>query len=171
MPLVAFGVVLLLTKLAGHDIKILYWYIVCVLLQIATFFLSRNNPARTLLLFSLFGMAAMSVGLMTTGTVAIYAFLSGGLACSIMWPSIFALSVAGLGKYTTQGSAFLIMMILGGAIIPPVQGKLADVVGIHHSFFIAILCFAYLALFAYLVKGILRNQGIDYEKTTAGGGH
>ena len=171
MPLVAFGVVLLLTKLAGHDIKILYWYIVCVLFQIATFFLSRNNPVRTLLLFSLFGMVAMSVGLLTTGTVAIYAFLSGVLACSIMWPSIFALSVAGLGKYTTQGSAFLIMMILGGAIIPPVQGKLADVVGIHHSFFIAILCFAYLALFAYLVKGILRKQGIDYEKTAAGAGH
>jgi FHS family L-fucose permease-like MFS transporter len=63
------------------------------------------------------------------------------------------------------------MMILGGAIIPPVQGKLADVVGIHHSFFIAILCFAYLALFAYLVKGILSKQGINYESASTGGGH
>ena len=170
-PLVAFGVVLLLTKLAGHDIQILYWYVVCVLLQIGTFFLSRNNPARTLLLFSLFGVAAMAVGIMTTGKIAIYAFLSGGLACSIMWPSIFALSVAGLGKYTTQGSAFLIMMILGGAVIPPVQGKLADIIGIHQSFFVAILCFAYLALFAYLVKGILQKQGIDYETASTGGGH
>ncbi|MEN9498010.1 MAG: hypothetical protein RL750_909, partial [Bacteroidota bacterium] len=170
-PLVAFGVVLLLTKLAGHDIQILYWYIICVLLQIGTFFLSKSNPARTLLLFSLFGVVAMTVGLLSTGTVAIYAFLSGGLACSIMWPSIFSLSVAGLGKYTTQGSAFLIMMILGGAVIPPVQGKLADIIGIHQSFFVAILCFAYLALFAYLVKGILRRQGIDYENTTAAGGH
>lgn len=170
-PVVAFGVVLLLTKLAGHDIQILYWYIICVLLQIGTFFLSKSNPARTLLLFSLFGVVAMTVGLLSTGTVAIYAFLSGGLACSIMWPSIFSLSVAGLGKYTTQGSAFLIMMILGGAVIPPVQGKLADIIGIHQSFFVAILCFAYLALFAYLVKGILRRQGIDYENTTAAGGH
>lgn len=170
-PLVAFGVVLLLTKLAGHDIQILYWYVICVLLQIGTFFLSKGNPARTLLLFSLFGVAAMTVGLMTTGKVSIYAFLSGGLACSIMWPSIFALSVAGLGKYTTQGSAFLIMMILGGAVIPPVQGKLADIIGIHSSFFVAILCFAYLALFAYLVKGILRQQGIDYETASASGGH
>ncbi len=170
-PLVAFGVVLLLTKLAGHDIQILYWYVVCVLLQIGTFFLSRSNPARTLLLFSLFGVVAMTVGLLTTGKIAIYAFLSGGLACSIMWPSIFSLSVAGLGKYTTQGSAFLIMMILGGAVIPPVQGKLADIIGIHQSFFIAILCFAYLALFAYLVKGILQKQGIDYESTGTTGGH
>jgi FHS family L-fucose permease-like MFS transporter len=141
------------------------------LLQIGTFFLSRNNPARTLLLFSLFGVVAMTVGILTTGKVAIYAFLSGGLACSIMWPSIFSLSVAGLGKYTTQGSAFLIMMILGGAVIPPVQGKLADIIGIHQSFFVAILCFAYLALFAYLVKGILQKQGIDYENASTGGGH
>lgn len=170
-PLVAFGVVLLLTKLAGHDIQILYWYVVCVLLQIGTFFLSRNNPARTLLLFSLFGVVAMTIGLLSTGKIAIYAFLSGGLACSIMWPSIFTLSVAGLGKYTTQGSAFLIMMILGGAIIPPVQGKLADIIGIHQSFFITVVCFIYLALFAYLVKGILRRQGIDYGAAGTSSGH
>ena len=170
-PLVAFGVVLLLTKLAGHDIQILYWYVVCVLLQIGTFFLSRNNPARTLLLFSLFGVVAMVIGLLSTGKIAIYAFLSGGLACSIMWPSIFTLSVAGLGKYTTQGSAFLIMMILGGAIIPPVQGKLADIIGIHQSFFITVVCFIYLALFAYLVKGILRRQGIDYGAAGTSSGH
>jgi FHS family L-fucose permease-like MFS transporter len=56
-------------------------------------------------------------------------------------------------------------------VIPPVQGKLADIIGIHQSFFVAILCFAYLALFAYLVKGILQKQGIDYENASTGGGH
>ena len=112
-----------------------------------------------LLVFSIFGVIAMVVGLMTTGIVSIYAFLSGGLFCSIMWPCIFALSIAGLGKYTTQGSAFLIMMILGGAIIPPIQGKLADVMGIHQSYWIAVVCFAYLAFFAYAVKGILKKTG------------
>lgn len=171
VPLVAFGIVLLLTKLAGHDIEILYWYVICVLLQIIAAFISQDKPARTLLIFSLFGIIAMAIGLMTTGKVAIYAFLSGGLACSIMWPSIFALSITGLGKYTSQGSAFLIMMILGGAIIPPVQGKLSDIIGIHQSFFIAIVCFAYLAFFGFVVKGILKRQGIDYESASAGGGH
>lgn len=171
VPLIAFGLVLLMTKLAGHNIEILYWYVICVILQIIAFFISNNKPARTLLIFSLFGVAAMVIGLLTTGKIAIYAFLSGGLACSIMWPSIFALSIAGLGKYTTQASAFLIMMILGGAIIPPVQGKLADIIGIHQSFFIAILCFAYLAFFAFIVKGILRKQGIDYDAEVSGGGH
>lgn len=170
-PIIAFGVVLLLTKLAGHDIEILYLYIICVLIQILAFYLSKGKPARTLLIFSLFGVAAMIIGVMTTGKIAIYAFLSGGLACSIMWPSIFALSIAGLGKYTTQGSAFLIMMILGGAIIPPVQGKLADIIGIHQSFFIAIVCFAYLAFFAFIVRGVLRKQGVDYDSETSAAGH
>jgi len=115
------------------------------------------------------------LGIFTTGKVSIYAFLSGGLFCSIMWPAIFNLSILGLGKYTTQGSAFLIMMILGGGIIPPLQGKIADYVqtinpdrigyGIHQSYWVAVLCFAYLAVFGFAVKGILRKQGIDYEST------
>ena len=75
----------------------------------------------------------MGIGLFTKGSVATYAFLSGGLCCSIMWPCIFSLSIAGLGKYTTQGSAFLIMMILGGGIIPPIQGKLADYLQSGHA--------------------------------------
>ena len=86
-----------------------------------------------------------------------------------MWPSIFSLSIAGLGKYTSQGAAFLIMMILGGSIIPPIQGKLADIIGIHSSFIVAVVCFGYLALFAILVKGILKKQGINYEVQVAGG--
>jgi FHS family L-fucose permease-like MFS transporter len=113
----------------------------------------------------------MLIGLFTEGRVAIYAFLSGGLCCSIMWPCIFSLAIAGLGKYTTQGSAFLIMMILGGGIIPPIQGKLADIIGIHQSYIVAVICFAYLAFFAFAVKGILRKQGIDYDAEVSAGGH
>lgn len=169
VPLIAFGVVLGVNSLAQYDVTPLLWYVVCVIIQIVVFYVCRNKPARTLLLFSLMGIIAMVIGLMTTGKIAVYALLSGGLACSIMWPSIFALSIAGLGKYTTQGSAFLIMMILGGAIIPPIQGKLADLIGIHQSFLIPVICFAYLAVFAFLVKGILKRQGIDYDSEVSGG--
>jgi MFS transporter, FHS family, L-fucose permease len=88
-----------------------------------------------------------------------------------MWPSIFNLSILGLGKYTTQGSAFLIMMILGGGIIPPIQGKLADIIGIHQSYLIAVICFLYLAIFAFIVKGILRKQGIEADEASTAGGH
>ena len=75
-----------------------------------------------------------------------------------MWPSIFALSIQGLGKHTSQGSSFLVMMILGGAIIPPLQGKLADIMGIHESYWIAVVCFVYLAFFAQKVGNILNSK-------------
>lgn len=172
IPLVAFGIVIAVNTLAKNDMEPLYLFVVCVLIQIAGFYLSKDKPARTLLVFSILGMIAMVVGIASTGLVAIYAFLSGGLVCSIMWPCIFSLSVAGLGKYTTQGSAFLIMMILGGGIIPLLQGKLADYLqsgseitgfGIHKSYWIAVACFLYLAVFAFIVRGILRKQGVDYD--------
>jgi FHS family L-fucose permease-like MFS transporter len=117
------------------------------------------------------GIIAMLIGLFTTGEIAVYAFISGGLACSIMWPCIFALSITGLGKYTSQGSAFLIMMILGGGIIPPIQGKLADMpaIGIHQSYWVAVVCFAYLGLFAVLVKRILIKQGHTNESNISAG--
>ncbi len=173
VPLIAFGIVIGVNAISQYDVTPLYYYILCVLVQIAAFYLCQDKPARTLLIFASLGLIAMLIGIFSTGTVAIYAFLSGGLFCSIMWPAIFSLSIAGLGKWTTQGSAFLIMMILGGGIIPPIQGKVADYLqtqssvegsGIHQSYWVAVLCFAYLAFFAFIVKGILRKQGIDYDK-------
>jgi FHS family L-fucose permease-like MFS transporter len=178
IPMLAFGVLILINTIAQNDMQPLYWYFVCVLILVAAFYITQDKPAKTLLIFSLLGIMAMMVGIFTDGKIATYAFLSGGLFCSVMWPCIFSLSTAGLGKYTTQGSAFLIMMILGGAIIPPIQGKLADFLqsktevvgfGIHNSYWITVACFAYLALFAFLVKGILHKQGIDYDASTEAG--
>jgi FHS family L-fucose permease-like MFS transporter len=171
VPFVAFALVLLFTSLAGHDVSVLYWYIVCVAIQMVAAYLSKDKPGTTLLYFGAFGVIAMLIGLFTTGNIAIYAILSGGLACSIMWPSIFTLAIAGIGKYTTQGSAFLIMMILGGGIIPPIQGKLADVIGIHQSFWVSALCFVYLALYAIIVKGMLAKQGINLETVETKAAH
>jgi FHS family L-fucose permease-like MFS transporter len=171
IPLVAFGIILGVNILSGKDMKPLYYYVFCVFIQIGAFFLSKDKPARTLLIFGSFGIMAMLVGLFSSGMVAIYAFLAGGLACSIMWPAIFSLSIIGLGKYTSQGAAFLVMMILGGGIIPPLQGKLSDIIGIHQSYIIAVLCFGYLTLFAALVKGILKKQHIDVDAIDTAAGH
>ena len=174
VPLIAFGIVIGVIAISQYDVKPLLYYIVCVLIQMAAFYVSKDKPARTLLIFASLGLLAMIIGLLSKGNLAIYAFLSGGLFCSIMWPSIFNLSILGLGKYQTQGSAFLIMMILGGGIIPPIQGKLADYIqtksdvvgyGIHQSYWVPVICFAYLAFFAFIVRGILKRQGIDYEGT------
>ena len=171
VPLIAFAVILSVNIISGKDMKPLYYYVVCIFVQIIAFFLSKDKPARTLMIFGSFGIIAMLIGLFSAGTVAIYAFLAGGLACSIMWPAIFSLSIIGLGKYTSQGSAFLVMMILGGGIIPPIQGKLSDIIGIHQSYIIAVVCFAYLTLFAILVKGLLKKQNIDVDAIEVEGSH
>lgn len=163
VPLIAFLVIIGINTVAQKDMSHLYLYVICVAIQICLFLLTKSKPALTLIIFGLFGVTAMIIGLLTTGNIAIYAFLSGGLACSIMWPSIFALAVTGLGKYTAQGSAFLVMMILGGGIIPPLQGKLSDIIGIHNSYIIPVFCFVYITLFAYLAKKALSNQGIDVD--------
>ena len=154
VPYIAFAVVLSVNAISGFEVKHLFAFAICVAIQIAGFFIGKDKPALTLKTFGLFGVIAMLVGLFTTGKVAIFAFLSGGLFCSIMWPSIFALSIKGLGKFTSQGSAFLVMMILGGAIIPPIQGKLADIIGIHESYWITVVCFVYLMYFAKRVENI-----------------
>lgn len=163
VPLVAFGVVLLLSLLSGHDVTPFYWYIFCVLIQIIATYLTNDRPAMTLGVFGTLALIAMIIGLTSSGMVTIYAFLSAGLFCSIMWPCIFSLSLVGLGKFQTQGSAFLVMMILGGGIIPPIQGKLSDIIGIQESFFVGAVCFAYLAAFAFIVKGVLKKQGLTTE--------
>lgn len=170
IPIVAFAVVILVNTIAARDMSPLYNYIACVAVLIAAFFVAGDKPVYTLMLFASLAMLAMIIGLMTQGTISIYAFLSGGLYCSVMWPCIFSLSIAGLGKYESQGAAFLIMMILGGGIIPPIQGKLADLssIGIHQSYWITVACFGYLAFFAWRVKSILLKQGIDYDKQIEG---
>lgn len=171
VPFIAFGVILLVTHATGTETGNLYVYAISVAIMIAAFFFGQEKPAKTLAIFSVLGVIAMTVGLLTTGQVSIFAFISGGLCCSIMWPSIFALSITGLGKYTSQGSSFLIMMILGGAILPPIQGTLADSEGIHSSYIIPLIGFIYLVFFAWKVSGILKSQGINVEEIAAEGGH
>ncbi|WP_284463556.1 MFS transporter [Chryseobacterium sp.] len=171
VPFIAFSVIIGINTIAQKDMSHLYFYAICVAIQVVLFLISKNKPAVTLIIFGLFGTAAMITGLLTTGNVAIYAFLSGGLACSIMWPSIFTLAITGLGKYTAQGSAFLVMMILGGGIIPPLQGKLSDIIGIHSSYVIPVLCFVYITLFAYLAKKSLFRQGINVDVLESEGAH
>ncbi|MDB4182897.1 MFS transporter [Flavobacteriaceae bacterium] len=159
VPYVAFGVILLVNFGKYSSTEILL-FSVCVAIQVGGFFIAKDNPIKTLKIFSTLGVIGVIIGIFASGQLALYALLSGGLFCSIMWPCIFTLSISGLGKYTSQGSAFLIMMILGGAIIPPLQGKLADIFSIQSSYWIAVACFAYLLFYAYKSKSVLEKQGI-----------
>jgi len=92
--------------------------------------------------------------------VSVYAFTSIGLFCSTLWPCIFALAISGLGKHTGQASNFLIMMIMGGGIVSSLQGMVADKIGIQLSYSVGVLCFAYLAFYAWKVTAILKKQGV-----------
>ena len=159
VPYIAFGVILLVNfgKYSSNEILL---FSICVAIQIVGFFLAKDNPIVTLKIFSILGIVGMVIGVFASGQLALFALLSGGLFCSIMWPCIFALSITGLGKYTAQGSAFLIMMILGGAIIPPLQGKLADIFSIQSSYWIAVLCFVYLLFYTFKTKTALQKQGL-----------
>lgn len=111
------------------------------------------------------GITALVIGMLSSGMVSVYAYTSVGLFCSTLWPCIFALAIAGLGKHTNEGSNFLIMMIMGGGLIAPLQGYLADSIGIHLSYIVDVVCFLYLIFYAIKVKGILKSQGIDLENS------
>lgn len=169
VPMLGFLVIYGVNSLRGSNVDDYLLYIPYVLLASLIFIVSGENPTRTLLILSLTAAAMMVVGLLSTGDLALYSFLSGGLFCSVMWPCIFALAISGLGKYTNQGSALLVMMILGGAIIPPLQGLLADKMNAHNSYFITVFCFMYLAWYAYRVKGIFKKQGISWGQAASAG--
>lgn len=168
-PYLAFGVFLGVNAFMGHDLAPFYVYGLIIIVLIIADLASKGNPATMLLLFATLGIIALLIGIATSGMVSVYAFTSVGLFCSTLWPCIFTLAVSGLGKKTTQGSNFLIMMIMGGGIVSLIQGAVADATNIKLSYVVGVVCFAYLAFYAWKVKGILRNQGIDFDKKIAGG--
>ncbi len=163
VPFAALGLVLAAIALRGNAVADLWPYFFCVLAMALGFLAARENPARMLLVFASAGAAAMLVGLFSEGQVAVFAFVAAGLCCAVGMPCIFSMGIAGLGKFTAQGSAFLIMMILGGAVVPPFQGWLADRVGIHASYWAPVACFLYLAFFAFKMPSVLRGQGVELE--------
>ena len=165
MPYLAFAFFLLVNKLANHDLTPFYVYALVIIALIVGDLLSRGNPARQLLIFSLCGITALFIGIFANGMVSVYAFTSVGLFCSTLWPCIYTLAIAGLGKHTTEGSNYLIMMIMGGGVISLLQGWLsADrFLGIQASFIVGVVCFSYLAFYAIRAKSILKSQGIDFD--------
>ena len=162
-PYLAFAVFLAVNALMSHDLKPFYLYGAIILILIAADISSKGNPLRMLLIFSILGIIALLIGIFTEGMTSVYAFTSVGLFCSTLWPCIFTIAIAGLGKNTNEGSSYLIMMIMGGALVPLAQGMVADHVNISMSYFVGVLCFAYLAFYAVQAKKILKTQGIEYD--------
>ncbi len=165
-PYLAFGVFLVVNAIAQHDLTPFWVYIPIIAVMIVADIISKGDPARTTLIYSSMGILAMLIGMSTDGMTSVYAFTSVGLFNSVLWPCIFALAIMGLGKHTNEGSNYLIMMIMGGGIIAPLQGYVADIVGSHLSYIVGVACFAYLVYFAIRVRKVLKAQGINLDESS-----
>jgi len=131
-------------------------YFIFLFLNYLAFIIGRSLAGRTLAIFAMIPIALLLIGIFGSSVWAMWAILGIGIFNSIMWSNIFTLAIKGLGDYTSQGSSILVMFIVGGAIIPPIQGAAADVVGVQLSFFVPMLSYVYLAYYGW--KGHLANQ-------------
>jgi len=172
LPLAAFGLFLAVNSKMGHDVSSFYTYLSVVALLVIADFLSKGNPSRQLLLYSLLGIGALVYGMSATGMSSVMAFVSVGLFCSTLWPCIFTLAITGLGSQTSQGANLLVMMIMGGGFVSVAQGLLAspDSLGIKNSYWVGVICFAYLAFYAWRVGKMFKEQGLEVS-AVEGGGH
>lgn len=118
--------------------------------NISVFYLGRFLPQRTLCLFAISVMILLLLTVFGQGHLALWSVIAIGLFNSVMFPTIFALAIKGLGSYTGQGSSLLVMAIVGGAVIPPIQGLVADVTGsIQLSFLVPLICYVYIAHYGF----------------------
>ena len=142
VPTIAF---LLIAYLTGRG-NAIHYGVYLVLLLVAFFACGASAP-RLLALFGIIIIGLLGAGMTASGDLAKWPVLAVGLFCSVMWSNIFSLAIEGLGALKSQASSLLVMAILGGAVLPPIQGFLADRVGIQGSFVVPMLAFAYVAFY------------------------
>ena len=168
LPFVAFGIFLFVNWIAGNEMQQFFPYIGLVVLLIIADKLSKGNPVNQIMIYSAVGALAMIIGIFSSGIISVFAFISVGLFCSTLWPCIFTLGIAGLKDKTNTASSLLIMMIMGGGFISTLQGALANnnLLGIQHSYWVGVACFAYLFFFAFTVNKKLKNQGVNLSSSS-----
>jgi len=133
---------------ATHYVS-LYWGGALVGRLVGTVLLARFDPRRLLGLFALIVMGLLAVTMLGSGNLAKWSVVSVGLFNSIMFPTIFALAIGGLGPLTGQGSSLLVMAIVGGAVVPLAVGWLADQHGLQASFLLPLLCYLFIVFYAW----------------------
>jgi len=141
-PLVAFVVIIITSGLSNA----LHYGVFLAVLPVM-FFLGAAGPQRMLALFSVVIIGLLATSMLTEGAPALWTILAVGMFCSVMWSNIFSLAIEGLGPLKSQGSSLLVMGILGAAVLSPLQGKIADLYGIQHSFVVPMVAFAFIAFY------------------------
>jgi MFS transporter, FHS family, L-fucose permease len=157
MVIIAISLTLLIIYVGGLTGLSLKYYLWFEALAIILFMLSRNVRVNVIL-FSIVNIASLIIGIVNHENqwLSVWVILAIGLFNSVMWSNIFDLALANLGKYKEQGSSFLVMMILGGAIIPIIQGRVADLTNIQSSFYVPLIGYCYILGYAlfYTTKQI-----------------
>jgi FHS family L-fucose permease-like MFS transporter len=141
---------------AGQYFVPLYWGGAMIGRFIGAYVLRKAPPQRVLAFNAVVAIVLLLVAMASAGKVAMYAVLAIGLFNSIMFPTIFTLAIARLGKHTGEGSGVLVMAIVGGAIVPVLMGYFADHIGVLKAFFVPALCYCYIVFYGakgYQVKG------------------
>ena len=137
-----------LTEKVAASFVAFYWGGAMVGRFIGSALLQKMSTRSLLGICAVCAAALVAISMLTTGHTAMYSIILVGFFNSIMFPSIFTLGVAELGPLTGDGSGVMIMAIVGGAIIPVAQGAIADRIGIHHAFFLPVICYLYILYFA-----------------------
>jgi MFS transporter, FHS family, L-fucose permease len=137
-----------MTEKAAASFVAFYWGGAMVGRFIGSGLLQKMSTGRLLAICSVCAAALVAISMLSTGHTAMYSIILVGFFNSIMFPSIFTLGVAELGPLTGDGSGVMIMAIVGGALIPVAQGAIADRIGIHHAFFLPVICYLYILFFA-----------------------
>jgi FHS family L-fucose permease-like MFS transporter len=145
-------------KVAANYIS-LYWGGAMIGRFIGSALLQRIRTERLLAICASVACLLVITSILTAGHFAMWSILAVGLFNSIMFPSIFTLGVRGLGPLTGKGSGLLVASIVGGAIIPELQGIFADRIGIHHAFFLPAICYVYILYFAVACSRTHRGAG------------
>ena len=158
--LISIAVIFISAKAKGADMGLidLWPYILTVVLSFVFFRLGNAMPGRMVGLFATVATILSVLAMTTPGEFALWSIVGIGLFNSIMWSNIFTLSIRGLGEDTSQGSSLLVMMIVGGAILPAIQGLLMDNIGVRLSLSIVLVSYLYLAFFGFIGSKIGRKD-------------
>jgi MFS transporter, FHS family, L-fucose permease len=134
-----------LPEAKAADFLMVYWGGAMIGRFIGSAVLKHLYSGRLLNLFAIAAFSLIVLAMLGSGYLAMFALLAVGFFNSIMFPSIFTLAIQGLGPLTSKGSSLMIAAIVGGAIIPVLTGKLADLIGLHFAFLLPALCYVYIA--------------------------
>ena len=148
-PLLAIGIVFTIVYFNKLGFPLAQGFSVMLILNYFVFRATRKTPPALLAVFAICCMALLVITMTTGGRLALWSVLGIGLFNSIMWSNIFTLAIAKLKQYTSYGSSLLVMMIAGGAVIPFLQGLVADATGVKYSYIVPLLAYGYLVFYGW----------------------